>query len=45
VPLRIALEPHLVRAGRYGGFSGSEGFTLAARSLTLILNEPGISWR
>jgi sugar phosphate isomerase/epimerase len=35
----------LARAGRHGGFSGPEGFTLAARSLKLILNELGISWR
>ena len=41
----MSLEPHLARAGRYGGFSGPEGFTLAARSLKLILNELGISWR
>ena len=41
----MSLEPHLTRAGRYGGFSGPEGFTLAARSLKLILNELGISWR
>jgi hypothetical protein len=33
------------RAGRYGGFSGPEGFTLAARSLKLMLNELGIPWR
>jgi sugar phosphate isomerase/epimerase len=41
----MSLEPHLARAGRYGGFSGPEGFTLAARSLKLILNELGIPWR
>ena len=41
----VSLEPHLARAGRYGGFSGPEGFTLAARSLKLILNELGIPWR
>jgi len=41
----MSLEPHLARAGRYGGFSGPEGFTLASRSLKLILNELGISWR
>jgi len=40
----MSLEPHLARAGRYGGFSGPEGFTLAARSLKLILNELGIPW-
>jgi sugar phosphate isomerase/epimerase len=41
----VSLEPHLVRAGRHGGFSGPEGFTLAARSLKSILNELGIPWR
>ena len=41
----MSLEPHLARAGRYGGFSGPEGFTLAARSLKMILNELGIPWR
>ena len=41
----MSLEPHLARAGRYGGFSGPEGFTLAAQSLKMILNELGIPWR
>ena len=41
----MSLEPHLARAGRYGGFSGPEGFTLAARSLKIMLNELGIPWR
>ena len=41
----MSLEPHLARAGRHGGFSGPEGFTLAARSLKMILNELAIPWR
>jgi hypothetical protein len=41
----VSLEPHLAQAGRYGGFSGPQGFTPAARSLKLILNELAISWR
>jgi sugar phosphate isomerase/epimerase len=41
----ISLEPHLARSSRYGGFSGPEGFTRAARSLRLILNELGIPYR
>ena len=41
----MSLEPHLARAGRFGGFSGPEGFRLAARSLKSILNEMGIPWR
>jgi sugar phosphate isomerase/epimerase len=41
----MSLEPHLALAGRYGGFSGPEGFRLAARSLKIILNELAIPWR
>ena len=41
----MSLEPHLARAGRYGGFSGPAGFTLTARSLKFRLNELGIPWR
>jgi sugar phosphate isomerase/epimerase len=41
----VSLEPHLAQAGRYGGFSGPEGFTRAARALKLILNDLGISWQ
>jgi sugar phosphate isomerase/epimerase len=41
----VSLEPHLTQAGRYGGFSGPEGFRRAARALKFILNELGISWQ
>jgi sugar phosphate isomerase/epimerase len=41
----MSLEPHLAQAGRYGGFSGPEGFTRASQSVKFILNELGISWR
>jgi sugar phosphate isomerase/epimerase len=41
----VSLEPHLALAGRYGGFSGPEGFTRASQCLKSILNELGISWR
>jgi len=41
----MSLEPHLARSGRYGGVSGPEGFTRAARSLRFILNELGIPYR
>ena len=41
----VSLEPHLAQAGRYGGFSGPEGFTRAAQALKFILNDLGISWR
>jgi sugar phosphate isomerase/epimerase len=41
----MSLEPHLAQAGRYGGFSGPEGFHRAAQALKFILNELAISWR
>ena len=41
----MSLEPHLARAGRFGGFSGPEAFTLAARALKSLLKELGIPWR
>jgi sugar phosphate isomerase/epimerase len=28
----VSLEPHLAEAGRFGGFSGPEGFRRAARA-------------
>ena len=33
------------QAGRYGGFSGPEGFARASQAVKFILNELGISWR
>ena len=41
----MSLEPHLARAGRYGGFSGPEGFRQASQALKFLLNEASISWR
>ena len=41
----MSLEPHLAQAGRYGGFSGPEGFRRAAQALKLMLNELAIPWR
>jgi sugar phosphate isomerase/epimerase len=41
----VSLEPHLVTAGRYGGFSGPAAFQRAAQALKLILNELAISFR
>ncbi|MGD0706773.1 MAG: TIM barrel protein [Trebonia sp.] len=41
----VSLEPHLAQAGRYGGFSGPEGFARASQALKSILNELAISWR
>jgi exodeoxyribonuclease-3 len=39
------LEPHLAMAGRYGGFSGRDGFRRAAQVLKRILDDLGISYR
>jgi sugar phosphate isomerase/epimerase len=41
----VSLEPHLAAAGRYGGFSGPEGFRRAARALKALLDDLSISWR
>ena len=41
----MSLEPHLAQAGRYGGFSGPEGFRQAAQALKSLLNEASISWQ
>ncbi|HWN59255.1 MAG TPA: sugar phosphate isomerase/epimerase family protein [Streptosporangiaceae bacterium] len=41
----MSLEPHLAQAGRFGGFSGPEGFVRAASALKFLLNEASIPWR
>jgi sugar phosphate isomerase/epimerase len=41
----MSLEPHLAQAGRFGGFSGPEGFVRAASALKSLLNEASISWQ
>jgi sugar phosphate isomerase/epimerase len=41
----MSLEPHLAHAGRYGGFSGPEGFRRAARALKFLLNDASIPWQ
>jgi sugar phosphate isomerase/epimerase len=41
----MSLEPHLARGGRFGGFSGPEGFRRAASALKFMLNEAAITWR
>jgi sugar phosphate isomerase/epimerase len=41
----MSLEPHLAQAGRFGGFSGPEGFHRAASALKFLLNEASISWQ
>ncbi len=41
----MSLEPHLAQAGRYGGFSGPEGFRQASQALKFLLNELSITWQ
>jgi len=41
----MSLEPHLAQAGRFGGFSGAQGFRRAAQALKSLLNELSISYR
>jgi sugar phosphate isomerase/epimerase len=41
----VSLEPHLAVAGRFGGFSGPEDFTRAARALKGLLDGLGVAWR
>jgi sugar phosphate isomerase/epimerase len=41
----VSLEPHLGQAGRYGGFSGPQGFRRAAQALKALLDELSISWQ
>jgi sugar phosphate isomerase/epimerase len=41
----LSLEPHLAEAGRYGGYSGAEGFRRAARALKELLSELSLPWR
>jgi sugar phosphate isomerase/epimerase len=41
----LSLEPHLVMAGRFGGFSGAEGFRLASGALKELLAELSMQWQ
>jgi sugar phosphate isomerase/epimerase len=41
----LSLEPHLVTAGRYGGFSGADGFRLASGALKGLLADLSVQWR
>jgi sugar phosphate isomerase/epimerase len=38
----LSLEPHLVEAGRFGGYSGPDAFRRAARALKSVLGELSI---
>jgi sugar phosphate isomerase/epimerase len=41
----LSLEPHLARAGRFGGFSGPDGFRLACRALKDLLADLSVQWQ
>jgi sugar phosphate isomerase/epimerase len=41
----VSLEPHLATAGRFGGFSGPDGFRRAAGALKGLLGELSIPWQ
>jgi sugar phosphate isomerase/epimerase len=41
----LSLEPHLGLAGRFGGFSGPEGFRRDAQALKALVGELSIPWR
>jgi len=41
----MSLEPHLAQAGRFGGFSGPQGFRRAAQALKCLLDELAIPYR
>ncbi len=41
----LSLEPHLVMAGRFGGFSGPDAFRLACGALKDLLAELSVQWR
>jgi sugar phosphate isomerase/epimerase len=41
----LSLEPHLAMADRFGGFSGADGFRLAARSLKDLLADLSVPWQ
>jgi sugar phosphate isomerase/epimerase len=41
----LSLEPHLAMSGRFGGFSGADGFRLAARSLKDLLADLSVQWQ
>ncbi|HEY2076069.1 MAG TPA: sugar phosphate isomerase/epimerase family protein [Streptosporangiaceae bacterium] len=41
----LSLEPHLALAGRFGGFSGPDGFRLACGALKDLLAELPVQWK
>lgn len=40
----LSLEPHLAMAGRFGGFSGPDGFRLACGALKNLLADLSAQW-
>jgi sugar phosphate isomerase/epimerase len=40
----LSLEPHLALAGRFGGFSGPDGFRLACGALKDLLADLSVQW-
>ena len=41
----LSLEPHLAVAGRFGGFSGPDGFRLACGALKDLLADLSVQWQ
>ncbi|MGH2560756.1 MAG: sugar phosphate isomerase/epimerase family protein [Thermomicrobiales bacterium] len=41
----FSLEPHLQQGGRFGGFSGADGFRTAAAAFKTLLRERDVAWQ
>jgi len=41
----LSLEPHLATSGRFGGFSGPDGFRLASSALKDLLADLSVQWQ
>jgi sugar phosphate isomerase/epimerase len=41
----LSLEPHLATAGRFGGFSGADGFQIASGALKGLLADLSVPWQ
>jgi len=41
----LSLEPHLTMSGRFGGFSGPDGFRLASSALKDLLADLSVQWQ
>ena len=40
----FALEPHLARGGRFGGFSGTDDFRTAVKAFKHLLQQQNVAW-